>query len=394
MSVRTAFLKTLTLCCALSLGAPFAVANDDEDDLPKFTIGSKAPALDIEHWVSDGDGKYEHVTELKSGTVYIVEFWATWCGPCIASMPHLAETQEKYAEKGVQLISVSDEDLDTVEKFLKTKVRGKDDMTYAELTKNYCLTADPDKSVMSDYFRAAGQRGIPCAFVVGKEGHVEWIGHPMERKEDKTNMLHSVIDQILADEWDREEFAVTYREQQLQQAQAMKAQRAIQSKLQEVQKLIGDDQAADAVKLLDELIADETFEPQKPMLEFRRSQILIMHVDGEEAVKALKELGERNKQNSQLLSVVTKSLWKKHQEKPLDMDMLEAAADVAELATQAAPEDAAILDTLARFVDAQGDLDRAIEIQEKAVEHATDSTADDAKQFLDELKAKKEKQGN
>ncbi len=88
-----------------------------------LTIGSNAPALDIEHWVQNGNGKFKPVTKFVNGKVYVVEFWATWCGPCIQSMPHLAKLQTEYADKGVQLISISDEDLETVEKFLDRPVR-------------------------------------------------------------------------------------------------------------------------------------------------------------------------------------------------------------------------------------------------------------------------------
>jgi thiol-disulfide isomerase/thioredoxin len=373
------------LCCSLAMTAALAYGQEDEEDdeMPKFTIGSKAPALDIEHWVSDGDGKYPHTKELKSDTVYVIEFWATWCGPCIASMPHLKETQEKYADKGVQLISISDEDLETVEEFLEKPVRGKKDMTYGELTSTYCLTADPDKSVMDDYFRAAGQRGIPCAFIVGKEGLVEWIGHPMQMDEP----LEKVID----GKWDREAYAVEMKEKQRKEAEMMRAQRKLQSTIQEVQAAMEDGDTEEGLKLMDEAIADESNKQFKPMLEGMRGQMVIMFVGGAEAVKELKKLGEQHQDNAQMLNQIAWTLYEKHAKEPLDKDVLAAATELAELAVKAAPEDGAVLDTLAHFVNENGDLDRAIELQEKAVEFVEDANREDVEAFLEELKAKKEK---
>lgn len=134
-----------------------------------LSIGSNAPALNIEHWVQDGNGKFKPVTKFANGKVYVVEFWATWCGPCIQSMPHLAKLQADFADKGVQIVSISDEDLETVEKFLERPVRApkkakEDDadakpQTYRELTSAYCLTTDPDQSSNRDYMEAAEQIG-------------------------------------------------------------------------------------------------------------------------------------------------------------------------------------------------------------------------------------------
>ncbi|MFN7892077.1 MAG: peroxiredoxin family protein, partial [Pirellula sp.] len=196
--------RNLLLLTAVACAAPTIQAQD----APALTIGSKAPALNIEHWVSNGHDKFKPVTSFEKGNVYVVEFWATWCGPCIASMPHLAETQEKYASKKVQLVSVSDEDLETVEKFLAKPLKGSEDkeQTYGKLTSAYCLTTDPDKSVYETYMDAAGQNGIPTAFIVGKTGIVEWIGHPMRMDEP--------LDKVVEDKWDRDAFLVEFKKEQ------------------------------------------------------------------------------------------------------------------------------------------------------------------------------------
>ena len=171
-----------------------------------MTIGSAAPSINVEHWVHNGEGRFGKVENFEPGKVYIVEFWATWCGPCIASMPHIVEVQSKYADKGVQLVSISDEPLEVVEKFLERPVPNAKEggpATYGELTKSYCLTADPDKSVHTDYMKAAERHGIPCCFIVGKDAKIEWIGHPMR--------MDDPLAQVVEGTWDRETFGKQFR---------------------------------------------------------------------------------------------------------------------------------------------------------------------------------------
>jgi thiol-disulfide isomerase/thioredoxin len=56
----------------------------NSEPLP-LAIGDNAPAISIDHWV-----KGEDFDTFEDGQVYVMEFWATWCGPCITTMPHLS----------------------------------------------------------------------------------------------------------------------------------------------------------------------------------------------------------------------------------------------------------------------------------------------------------------
>ncbi|MEM1422742.1 MAG: TlpA disulfide reductase family protein, partial [Planctomycetota bacterium] len=84
-------LPALVLACAI-------VSPVVADEL---TVGDPAPALTVGQWL-----KGEPVDAFENGHVYVVEFWATWCGPCIAGMPHLSEVQKEYGDR-VTVIGVN-----------------------------------------------------------------------------------------------------------------------------------------------------------------------------------------------------------------------------------------------------------------------------------------------
>lgn len=366
MTIRTT-LTAFVLAFCLSTSGLFAQEEEESDVL---TVGSVAPSLDIEHWVQDGDGEFKPVTEFEEGKVYLVEFWATWCGPCIASMPHLSETQEKFADQGFQIISVSDEDLETVEEFLEKSVRGDEDITYKQLTANYCLTTDPDESVKDAYMRAAGQNGIPTAFIVGKTGHIEWIGHPMD-KMDKT------VEQVLSDEWDRDAFAVKFKASQEMDVLLSKLGRKMQQgKTDEV--------IADLTEAIENSESDEVI----ARLSSIRTQVMITS-GAEGAADALRELAESSENANQLNNLAWAIVELQQGGDEVSDELIAAAAAAAERGMELEPEAGHIVDTLAHLVHMQGDLDRAIELTEKAVELSGDEFPE-IKDFLKQLKEEKE----
>ncbi len=223
---------------SLAAGSPSAAA--------ELTIGSPAPPLEIEHWFHEK----EPITTFDPDKVYVVEFWATWCGPCIGSIPHLSELQARN-EDDLVVIGVSNEDVATIEKFLERENDGK---TFDEITSGYWLTTDPDGSTSDAYMRAAGQGGIPTAFIVGKTGEIEWIGHPMR--------IDRPIAQILAGEWDREAYAREMAEEQM-----------VQRKFQAIARKIQSNDYSEALAMVDELLGEVKSEDIKRGLASAREQI-------------------------------------------------------------------------------------------------------------------------
>src|SRR4051812_31324782 len=73
-------------------------------DKPPVTLkpGDPAPPLRVSKWLKGGP-----IPKLEKGKVYVMEFWATWCGPCVAGMPHVTKLQKKYADRGVVVIGMN-----------------------------------------------------------------------------------------------------------------------------------------------------------------------------------------------------------------------------------------------------------------------------------------------
>ncbi len=352
-----------------------------------LTIGSVAPAISVEHWVHNGEGRFPKVETFEPGKVYIVEFWATWCGPCIASMPHMVEIQSKYADMGVQLISVSDEQLEIVEKFLDKKIpNAKEDepTTYGELTKSYCLTADPDRSVHKDYMTAAERHGIPCCFIVGKDAKIEWIGHPMR--------LDEPLDQVVNGTWDRESFGTQFR------IDHAREELMYQTRIQ-IAAATRDKDYAKIIEIADASLSKaDTDDLKFDFMAMKLPAMAKASVSPLEIEKVLSGmLGLTDglspiSKSTKILSAsrLTYDLYVNDQ--VINKELGEKAKSLVSLQANSLPAitKATALDTLAHLQFVTGDLAGAIASQKQAVELSTGKRKEVLQEFLDELKSTEE----
>ncbi len=317
--------------------APTATPAAPSAEVKPLSIGDPAPTIDIAHFL-----KGEPIKEFPSGKITVVEFWATWCGPCKQSMPHISELQERYKDYGVRFLGVSDEKLETVKGFLD-KPEWNEKMRYTVAT-------DPDRSVYTSYMTAAGQGGIPTAFVVGRKGTVEWIGHPME--------LDGVMDQIVHDKWDAAKAKAKFEQD-----------RALETEMRTASAKLREAQAAgkwdEVISILDGLLAKA---PNNEMILAQKMQICLTSANRPADGYAIaKTLLANNEHNAMMLNQIAWTII--DPQMPIKDRDVKLATEAAEKAVAASGgKDGAILDTLAACYWAGGNKAKAIETQKKAVD--------------------------
>ena len=132
--------------------------------------GKRAPNFYVENWITrkpDGDGK-----------VVIVDFWATWCGPCIRAIPHMNELQAQF-KNDVVCIGISDEQLNAFNSGLQKKNLGPGNIKYS-------LALDSTGSMKKNF----AIRGIPHVAVMSSDWVVRWQGHP-------SRLTKKIVQQII-----------------------------------------------------------------------------------------------------------------------------------------------------------------------------------------------------
>ena len=133
-------------------------------------VGDPAPATRPETMLQGAA-----VKDFKRGEVYVFECWASWCGPCIAAIPHLNELHKQMGKKGVVITGVN---VWESERDAASAQRAKDFLK-AQGSKMSYRVALGGKAFIKDWLEAAEVNGIPHAFVVA-EGKIAWTGHPAQ----------------------------------------------------------------------------------------------------------------------------------------------------------------------------------------------------------------------
>ena len=150
--------------------------------------------------------KDKPIGALQRGSVYVIDFWATWCVPCIAAMDKISSLQERYAEQGVQFVGITDEKLSTVVRFLSSVAPGEEgEKPRTQYNRaRFAMGVDTDASTAA-LLLPEGVRSIrPQYAIIDRDGTLVWVGLP------ETGELAEILDAVLAGTWDADAYRVDF----------------------------------------------------------------------------------------------------------------------------------------------------------------------------------------
>lgn len=352
MGKRMVYVVGMLMLCAATRGWAAQLA-----------VGDPAPAIQVKAFV-----KGAPVTRLERGKPYVVEFWATWCGPCRVSIPHLTALHKKYPQVTFIGVSVWEQDQKGVRPFVQQMG---DKMAYTVALDNVPAGARGDDGKMAKaWMQAAGQEGIPTAFLIDRDGKIAWIGHPME--------LDQPLAKLAAGTWD-----VSAARTQFQKAQVQ------DRKMKDLrQKLIKAQQSGDpnqVLAVLDQAISDDP--AMEATLGVPKYLLLTRQIkDPEKALAYGNHLvDDVLKDKAETLNELAWSIIAPQAPKA-DAGAVKLALKAAQRADELAQgKDAGIADTLAKAYFDAGDPAKAIETQERAVTLAKGASAEIERQLKDRL---------
>jgi len=149
------------------------------DQEPALHVGAPAPALSVKTWLLGAP------VSMKRGQVYAVENWATWCKPCIDSIPSLSALADAHRRDGLTVVAVN------IEQDNDAAVRAFVDQNRAAM--RYRVGLDGSGASKRDWVDAAGFPGLPASFVVDRDGSIAWVGRP--------SRLENVAAAVLRGDW-------------------------------------------------------------------------------------------------------------------------------------------------------------------------------------------------
>jgi thiol-disulfide isomerase/thioredoxin len=330
---------------------------------PSLAVGDPCPSLAFEKLLKGGP-----VGELEKGKVYVVEFWASWCAPCIQGIPHLSALQARYKDR-VTIIGVNVRELRRVKEGYEESF---DDETRAKVEDfvrrqgdrmAYTVVYDgAAKAMDTAWMKASGNEALPTAFIVDRTGTIAWIGHP--------TVLRMPLSEIVEGTWD----TATGPQRVKQAEEAYLGAMRLFASDSEAGLLAWERAAGDYPLLASDLIG-----PKFHAL-LAAGQFDAAYAEGETLVAEATRTRSPGTLNEVAWAIV-------NTDAPVATSGLDLALRAATSASDLTEgKDPSILDTLARVYFYRSEIEKAIEFQARAVEAADEPARARLAATLDEYR--------
>jgi thiol-disulfide isomerase/thioredoxin len=307
-------------------------------------VGDPAPKLEVKEFI-----KGDAVARLEKGKVHVIEFWATWCPPCRAAIPHLSKLQQQHKDVIFIGVSAYEHNQKEVKPFVE---RMGERMDYRVALDVVPEGSEPKDGTMARTWMTAAELWfVPRAFIVNADGKIAWIGHPSK--------LDEPLGQIVAGKYDLKAAAAAYQTARLGESLVSVLRKARES---------GDPNVL--LEIVDTAIGvDARLEEKLGLLKFEA--LAVQQAELDHAHQYGKRLVEGPlKNDASRLDRLARSI--------VDSDAKKANAKFVAVALQAAQradelkqrKDPLLADTLARAYFASGDVNTAIQTQQRAIKLA------------------------
>lgn len=153
-----AAITTLVLGLLTTVGLPGSVSGQSAGSTVGFTCPPNAKPANLNFTLKDLNGNDVRLAAYK-GQVILLDFWATWCGPCKVEIPWFVDLQTRYGKQGLQVLGISVDD--TIEK-LKPYA--------AQFKMNYPVLQGLGRDEVLNAF--GPMEGLPTTFVISRDGRI------------------------------------------------------------------------------------------------------------------------------------------------------------------------------------------------------------------------------
>lgn len=323
--------------------APAAPASTGDPTAPSLVAGSEVriESLAEAKWIQGGP-----LTAFEPGKIYLFECWATWCGPCVAAIPHLNDLHKRYADKGLRVfgINVWEDGLEKVTEFVKRKSEG---MSYP------VAYTGKDSLFEKEWLKPAGVKGIPHAFVV-RDGKLLMTAHPSQ-------LTDSLIESLLSGE-----------EGARQAIQKIESENSSREKMAGIIRTFRSAAAAGDTAMMGSKIAEmEKHDPESNYLPSMKVDLLIASKDWTAAGKALETLPDGPGRQMTLQMTANKVCLHEGSDYPVEFIKTLTSAYGTQLAGEDGTKSPMAYVTLSTLQWKSGDKENSLSSAKKAVESAS-----------------------